>query len=297
MKHTRSLFLQKFYNIGKFLACLPFYDFKNHTLIYSFYNKMYTLLVAIVLGTSMLYSCIKRHNISNYKYTRAHIILDFVNEFCSIMIVETVTLGSTIFYENQWTNLIENFRSIDEKLNWQQTKHSYFGNVYLQFFLLLVAFMACNFFHLLGWLYASSVPLLFLARDVAYCYEFFIELFVCKILWDFRDKYKKLYKMLDSSMAGSRKMIKVMELNSISSIRKFERLTRTMADMVTDLNKIFGWPLAFIILTAVLQLLSTAIHILIDAQMKNFHETKHLLISKLALTGLMIVELNCNNNV
>ncbi|CAH1379847.1 unnamed protein product, partial [Tenebrio molitor] len=125
--------------------------------------------------------------------------------------------------------------------------------------------------------------------DVAYCYEFFIELFLCKILWDFRDKYKKLYKLLDSSVAGSKKMIKVMELNSISSIRKFERLTRTMADMVTDLNKIFGWPLAFIILRAVLQLLSTAIHILIDAQMKNFHETKHLLISKLALTGLMIV--------
>jgi hypothetical protein len=295
MKHSRSLFLQKFYNIGKFLACLPFYDFKNHTLIYSFYNKIYALLVAIVLGTLMLYSCIKRHNISNYTYTRAHIILDFVNEFCSIMIVETVTLGCTIFYENQWTNLIEKFRSIDEKLNWQQTKDSYFGNVYLQFFLLLVAFMACNFSHLVGWLYASSVPLLFLARDVAYCYEFFIELFLCKILWDFRDKYKKLYKLLDSSVAGSKKMIKVMELNSISSIRKFERLTRTMADMVTDLNKIFGWPLAFIILRAVLQMLSTAIHILNDAQMKNFHEKEHLLISKLALTGLMIVKLNCNN--
>ncbi|RZC33331.1 7tm 7 domain containing protein, partial [Asbolus verrucosus] len=126
--------------------------------------------------------------------------------------------------------------------------------------------------------------------DVAYGYEFFIQFFIIRLMLDFRDKYKSVRALLKLTLAlESRKMMKLIEKNSTIAVRKFEFLARTMCDMIKLFNSIFGWPMVSIVLRSIIQLLGTAIHILIDSQKPDFHMKRNLLISKLSVTLLTTI--------
>ncbi|RZC39421.1 7tm 7 domain containing protein [Asbolus verrucosus] len=192
-------------------------------------------------------------------FTTTYLVTDFINEFFVIAVVVTVIFNSSFQGQKDWLNLINRFQYLDKIFN--------------------------NYYEMLKyWI-----------NEISYGYDNIVHFLIFNIAIALKCRYENLNKLLNIDVVVGYRTKK----ESIHFIRKIGSISRILAETIDSFNRIFGWPLMFLIGKTVVQLLICLSNVLINDSMKDDVFMKKLTMSNVVfsvytMTSIAIVILSCD---
>lgn len=275
--NTLAHILNPFYTIGCIFCVNPYYNFRTQVVKTS---KLYGCVLIILLVTSLIltfYDALPRPG----TYPVITNILDIIGQFLLYFQAISMIVNATLCGVKNWQIINKNLQLIDKVLL-PQKNNNFLQKIHYVFFLRFIIFLICNFY--VTFVCFTVAPDIvrsktFIGSEFCYSFEFFMCFLIIALTSAFKERFKRINKIL---LNNENKL----------EIKEIAMYWRILGEGVYYFNKIFGWPLLFLIGRAVLQLL-TSLEFSLLAFEKNFTVKssflKSLVVTNIALFSYMIV--------
>lgn len=269
--------LNPFYTIGCIFGVNPYYNFRTQVVkTFKSYGCVLIVLslISLIFG---IYESLPRH----VNYPVVTNILDIIGQ--CLLYVQTISMitKATLFGGKSWIKINKNLQFIDKVLP-PPKNHRFLQKIHYIFILRFIIFLVCNFYVTLV-CYSVAPKIVqsksFIGAEFCYSYEFFM----CFLIIALTSAFKERFKRLNMKLLNKQHKIQIKEIANY---------WRILGEGVYCFNKIFGWPLLFLIGRAILQLLMSLEFTLLafekDFTIKNDF-LKRLVITNIVLFSYMIV--------
>ncbi|KAJ3648123.1 hypothetical protein Zmor_019955 [Zophobas morio] len=233
-----------FYYLNAFLIT-PWYDFKRDVIVKPNLCKLYaTVLISLKLS-SLVYLMLDERTSPTYeKLVLAHKIL-FSFYFSTTITLTILTIVKSSFWNtDSWITMLTTLHHVD--LMVRNKEHSS-KNFYLKLFVKHAALILCFGYQIFVWssLIESSIwEMIFLGGIWEAYFEFLSVQLMLVIICSFQNRYAKINELV----------FILKKVRFVQDLKTLARSYRLLGETVDVFNKIFGWPLVFIIFHCGLQM-------------------------------------------
>ncbi|KAJ3658276.1 hypothetical protein Zmor_010026 [Zophobas morio] len=268
-------FLKPLYYFGSFLGLTPYYNFEKHSLENLIQQKIKGTLLSILIITGSLYSLVERQHVLR----NLNLYLDFVNDIVNWIVPVTAIINASFFNRNKWLLLNNSFQQIDKTLNNRKQQESNFlKNPFFQCAINVLTVFIILAYVLWSWCYHFGVDAVlrtYLIHNFCYNSNTIVFALITNYALAFRCRYQDLNHCLTSDSL----MTKYKNGSSLVTVfRQVGTLSRTLSEMVTLFNEIFGWTFVYMAAKTIAHILATSMRFLekdnevtnMDIRLSNF---------------------------
>lgn len=230
----------------------------------SFGQKFYAVIFFIIFFIGMTASIYSKNFYRDYIHIK--IAIGFFKEITLYLFYYNIILVSTFSKRKSWKNLIRNLGSCG-KINTKKRYYYY----YYGFFIMQLIYLSVVIYDIY---FDSAKPLFeFLCRHPIEYLQNYLQLFYEYLLLVLVDmifvRYRELNILLEHIEAKPERNIIIFN-SRLSLIQKIETSTKILSYTVDIYNKLFGWPIAFLIFYATLDYLDDIDTIIYEKRNEGF---------------------------
>ena len=278
-------FLKPLYYISSLLGLTPYYNFEKHSLENLKQQQIKGVVLTFVLIFGSLFGVVQRYLLLK----NLHLSLDFLNDVVNWIIPVIAVINASFSNRDKWLRLNNSFQQIDKTFNnRRQQESNLLKNPFFQCVVNVVIFIAIMSYVFWSWCYhfgVESVLRTYFVHNFCYNSNTILFALITNYALAFRCRYQDLNHCLTSDLL----MTKYKNGSSLVTLfRRVGTLSRTLSEMVTIFNEIFGWTFVFMAGKTIAHILATCMGFLEkDAEVTNIE----IRFSSFMITCLSIVNL------